>query len=320
MRRDLNDWVAVLYVTAWVRAGFGLLFALYSIQTGQSEEFGSLAVTGRLILLDVGILTALGFAAYRGQLWSAYALIVYSTLDSSTKFAAGAVGAGFGSLVWVGLFCIGTLSLFREKKFTNSVRLDIPFVVRTAVALLAVGVLFGGLPALFAALLGLSWRPSQSVAAIISAYSITFLLQVLIASRKTQWVLEQLLCAVLLYQAAGLLMELPAGVSLFQFLSQSIYVFALTFVAWAVAQKKPFTVEWLDKSIKWLAGLCGVAGSFVWALWMLRAANAPALTTLQWTIIIGSGPLFFLFPWFLVRAVGWLIPAPPVVPLSGREL
>lgn len=129
VRKVSEGWIRSLSVLAFVRAAFSLLIVLFQVRVE--------------ILIDVAILTVLGIAAVRRHLWAGYGLIVYSGIDALAKLAGGAIVYGAAGSVWVALFTVGTIHLFRSKQFPSPIRLDFAFIFRWAVLVLLIGVLHG---------------------------------------------------------------------------------------------------------------------------------------------------------------------------------
>lgn len=306
-------WIASLYVAAFLRVAISLFIAGNAILSGSAVKIGTISLNAPGLFVDVVILTGLGIASYKRQLWAGYGLILHAALDTSSKLIAQDFTVGFGSLLWIAIFVTGTVHLFRSKSFTSPIRLDIRFILRWVAVLVLIGVvLIGGLPAFFASFYGLTWRPSQSPIIGIFFFGFVLLSQILAATHKRQWSLEHILCVAILYLGVVAPIELLIGRGPQQLLGGSYYLFGLTFLAWGLSQKlesRAPSAERIERSLKKIGALCGVLGLCIWVDKLLVMLTTPH-TWPQWAVFFGLCPLFFLIPWGLIRLIEWLIREP----------
>jgi hypothetical protein len=221
-----DSWVTSLYILAFVRVTLILLALIAGGVPTQS-------------LLDVAIGVILGIGAYRRQLWAGYGLILWAVHSVAFEIALG-VGSGLVSLIWLVLYTIGTVHLYRSKGFASFPHLHVWFIIRWCIWLLFVGVLAGFLrtfnPAFLTTLLGAPHSSSRFWIITIATEILILASQVVAARRKGEWALEHVLCIALAVALVGIPLDGFFGQPLARSLSSSFQTFVLTFIAWGIAQ------------------------------------------------------------------------------------
>lgn len=238
MKEVSQGWITTLYALAFLRASITVATGLYAV-LGGAVEVGTLQV-GMWVFLDAGLLAILGVGALKRRLWAGYGLVVFAALDVAVKAASGAYGGALGGSLWLVLFAMGTIHLFRAQRFDSAIRLDLPFIFRWAGVLIFIAFLAGFFqtfnPSFLEKILGAPRSPGRVWATTIVGYALMFASQTVAAVRKEDWTLEHVLCAAFVASLVGAVLDLVFGGSATQAVGGSVWLFILTFIAWGAAK------------------------------------------------------------------------------------
>jgi hypothetical protein len=222
-----DHWITSLSILAFVRVALMLLAIISGLVPTNS-------------LLDAVIGIILGIGAYRHQLWSGYGLILWAAHSVALEIALD-VGSGGFSFVWLVLYTIGTIHLYRSKGFASLPHLRLWFILRWGVWLLFLGFLAGflrtfALPIL-TTLLGAPSSASRFWSISIATYVLILASQAVAAKRAGAWALEHVLCIALVVVVVGASLDVYIGQPVALSLYGSFYTFVLTFIGWGIAER-----------------------------------------------------------------------------------